>query len=398
MRRVAHVIPGPTYGGAANQLIRVRPSLRALGWDAIGVLPEDRGNAVPRLRDAGVVVHTLPMHRLRATPDPRSHVALLRTMRSEVGRLRALLRAERIDVVQAHGDLNPHAALAARAEGLGLVVQLLDTRTPPLLRRVTGPWVARVADVVETLGPGLGELYPPVLGLGERHVPVLPPIDVDQFDPGAGARAAARRELDVAEGRVVVGTVGNRNPQKGQDALIRAFAALRAERPELVLRILGATSPGHERYEELLHETVRAHGLREPDDVAFVDPGTRVPQLLPAFDVMVVSSVPRSEGIPTVLFEAMATGVACVTTEVGAVREAVADGETGLVVPPLDDAALREAIGRLVADPALRAQMGERGRARSALASSERVADVYANAYELAQEHRGRRRRTRRRG
>jgi glycosyltransferase involved in cell wall biosynthesis len=384
MRRVVQVIPGPTFGGAANQLIRLRTTLHAHGWDAVAVLPTDPGNAAGRLREAGVEVHQLEMHRARATADPRSHAALLRGLRREVRALRDLIGRLGGDVVQAHGDLNPHAALAARGAGLGLVIQLLDTRTPPPLRRITGPWVARTADVVMTWGRGLGELYPPVLGLGERFVPVLPPIDLSVFGTDPDRRAAARAELGVPDGAVVVGTVGNRNPQKGQDALIRAFAAVRARHPAAVLRILGATSPGHERYEQGLHDAVRAAGLRDPEDVAFVDPGTRVAELLPAFDVMALSSVPRSEGVPTVLFEAMATSLPCVSTDVGAVPEAVEDGITGFVVPPLDDDALAGAVERLVADASLRASMGARCRERAELGSLERVGATYVRAYDLA--------------
>jgi glycosyltransferase involved in cell wall biosynthesis len=68
------------------------------------------------------------------------------------------------------------------------------------------------------------------------------------------------------------------------------------------------------------------------------------------------------EGVPRVLIEAAACGRAVVATDVPGCREVVRHGENGLLVPPRDPAALAEAIGRLLGDPALRARMGARGR------------------------------------
>jgi glycosyltransferase involved in cell wall biosynthesis len=69
-----------------------------------------------------------------------------------------------------------------------------------------------------------------------------------------------------------------------------------------------------------------------------------------------------SEGFPFTLIEAMSCGRATVSTDVGGVREAV--GDTGLVVPPRDPAAMAEAALRLLGDPARRRAMGEAARLR----------------------------------
>ncbi|MCB9745516.1 MAG: glycosyltransferase family 4 protein [Alphaproteobacteria bacterium] len=69
------------------------------------------------------------------------------------------------------------------------------------------------------------------------------------------------------------------------------------------------------------------------------------------------------DGVPVALMEAMARGVPVVSCPVGGVGELIEDGETGLLVPPEDALALREALRRLRADPALRARLGDAGRA-----------------------------------
>jgi glycosyltransferase involved in cell wall biosynthesis len=84
---------------------------------------------------------------------------------------------------------------------------------------------------------------------------------------------------------------------------------------------------------------------------------------LAAADLFVLASVPRSEGAPTAIGEAMMMELPVVATDVGAVREIVDDGRTGFVVPPLDAQALAGAILRILGDPEARASFGTRGRA-----------------------------------
>ena len=84
--------------------------------------------------------------------------------------------------------------------------------------------------------------------------------------------------------------------------------------------------------------------------------------LLAAATVGVLSS--DFEGMPLAVLEYMAAGLPVVATGVGGLPEIVREGETGFLVAPRDPAALAERIGRLLADPALAREMGERGRRR----------------------------------
>jgi len=66
-----------------------------------------------------------------------------------------------------------------------------------------------------------------------------------------------------------------------------------------------------------------------------------------------------SDPCPTTALEAMATGRPLIASRMGGLTDMVEEGVTGLLVPPGDEAALRQAMERLLADPALRARMGE---------------------------------------
>jgi glycosyltransferase involved in cell wall biosynthesis len=386
--RLAFCVHGPVFGGGHMQFVRLREPLERRGWEIVAVCPA-AAPAAGRLREAGVETIELPLQRLRATADPRVQVPFLARAPREVAALRRLLERGGIDAVQAHGDTNPHVALAAHRAGRAVVWQLYDTRTPVPARRLTMPLVLRVADVVTTWGRALGRAHPGTERLGERWIGVYPPVDEREFSPpGAAARAAARRELAVPEDAFAILAVGNRNPSKGYEHLVRALGRLRERRPRAVVRVLGAPSPPHAAWEQGVLAQARRLGL---DGAAFAirDGGADVPRLLAAADAFALTSVPRSEGMPTVILEAMACALPVVATDVGAVAELVQDGVSGSVVAPGDDEAIAAALEALARDAGLRARQGEEGRRRfRERFSLERLADVTAGAYALALEHR----------
>ena len=380
------MIHGPVYGGGHNQIIRLREPLLEHGWETVALVPAEPGTAAARLLEAGVEVVSLPLHRLRATADPLTHARLARSFAPEVGAIRRLLRKRSVDLVQVHGPTNPHAAIAARLEGIPVVWQLYDTRTPMALRRLTMPMVVRLADVVMTTGMEVARVHPGAIEMGERLVSFIPPVDPREFRLDPAARDSARRELGAPQDRLVVGTVGNLNPSKGHEHLVRAAALVKRGHPRTLFRILGAESPAHESYMAAVRQEAAALG----DAVTFLDPGSRVADLMPGLDVFVLASVPRSEGVPTVIIEAMSCGLSIVTTEVGSVREVVDDGVNGFVIPSEDPAALARAIERLLADSELRLSMGLANRqAVKERYGIDRCIEAHVRAYGLALSRRG---------
>lgn len=157
--------------------------------------------------------------------------------------------------------------------------------------------------------------------------------------------------LGIPDRAVVVGFVGNIRPVKGVDYLLQAFSdpALDAK---LHLLVIGEVRDPKIKREIGKHPRVHFTGFRE-DAVA----------LASACDIAVMPSVER-EGLPKAVLEAMSQSVPAVVTNVGGLPELVITGESGLVVPPRDPAALRDAFNKLAADPALREKMGAAARLR----------------------------------
>jgi glycosyltransferase involved in cell wall biosynthesis len=113
--------------------------------------------------------------------------------------------------------------------------------------------------------------------------------------------------------------------------------------------------------ERLLH-TIHDLGLDRCVELHGDVPSLEVRDALRVADVLLHPSL--SEGLPTVILEAMASGIPVVVTDCGGVREAVRDGVDGFVVPPRDADAVVDALAALWADPDLRRRMGTAGRER----------------------------------
>jgi len=164
--------------------------------------------------------------------------------------------------------------------------------------------------------------------------------------PSVPRDARLRRDLGAAApADFLVGCIGRLSPEKGPDIFIRALALAAAGRPHLRAVLVG-DGPLRDACRRLIAESNLADRVRL---AGFTDnPAAIYPQL----DLLVIPS--RSEGLPTVLLEAMQTGVPVVSTRVGGVPDLVRDGETALLAPLNDPPALAAAIGRAADDPALR--------------------------------------------
>jgi len=191
-------------------------------------------------------------------------------------------------------------------------------------------------------------------GMAERRLRVIHNgIDLDRLEHAADD-GGLRARLGLAAGEVLIGAIGSLIARKGVDLLLRALALLP---PGTALLVVAGDGPERAALEALAGE------LGVAARVAFLgycaDPGP----VYRAADIVALAS--RGEALPLVLLEAACLSRPVVATAVGGVAEAVADGVTGLLVPPDDPAALAAALGRLAAAPELRARMGEAGRARA---------------------------------
>lgn len=142
-------------------------------------------------------------------------------------------------------------------------------------------------------------------------------------------------------------------PPKDHALLLRALANTPPSPFEVLFIGDGPTSPEVE-------EEAASLGLQ--NKVKFLGTRSDVPELLSKAHIFVLPS--NWEGFPISILEAMRAGLPVVASDVGGVREAVVDGETGFLVPRADVGALRERLSALLRGPRLRARLGAAGRRR----------------------------------
>lgn len=373
------------YGGPQNRNARLAPLLYKRGFEITVVLPSEPGSAADELRKRGVDVVQVSLHRPRATLNPLPHMGLLWGFWPEVMHIVKLIERRKIDVVLINGSIFPHAALAARLAKVPVVWQLLDTRPPMWMRRVAMYFVRRFADVVMSTGMEVARQHPKACDFGDRLISFFPPVDTTEFRPDKTRREMARKAMGVPEEAVLVGTVGNLTRQKGHGYFINVVAGLLKENRSVYARVVGQRVATHDRYAERLRARAQRLGLFDDGRFAFYDAGTAVADLLPGFDVFLMTSEPLSEGIPTSVLEAMSCGLPVIATDVGSIRETIRDGKNGFVVPAVNEHALIENSLSLVRDRSLREEIGtEARRAAICYFDAEQTADAHVRAFKIA--------------
>jgi glycosyltransferase involved in cell wall biosynthesis len=351
----------PTDGGVARHIRDLAGGLGARGYEVILCGPSPLGGA-----SAGARHRRVEMQR---SIDPRADLAAVRAVS-------AIVRELCPDVVHAHSSKAGAIARLARVAHprlplvysphlyafAGHFQQPGERRLYRQLERLLAPLASRVLCVCEdearlarSIGPA-GRVRVVYNG--------VPPAGNPEIDP---------RPSEMSAAGALVGALTLLHRRKGLETLIDATPAILARHPRAQLAVFG-DGP------ELDALRDRARACRVEGAVRFLGACSDPLAALAGVDVFAHPS--WAESFPYVILEAMSMGCPIVATAVGGVPEAITDGDSGMLVPPHDPAALADAICALLDDPERRAKLGERARARVAerfsLASMvEGVSDVY---------------------
>lgn len=187
----------------------------------------------------------------------------------------------------------------------------------------------------------------------EQNAVVVNGIAPEEINRVMSESPVRRDSLALTADDVVLGSISRFDPIKRLEVLLAVVQRLVGQFPHVTLVLVGAgTEEG--RIRRLTFDM----GLQ--DRVIFTGFLENPARVYPALDLYVTAS--QKEGLPLSLVEAMCAGLAVVATDVPGHRDVVIHGETGLLVPPNDSAALADAIAELITDPDRRHAMGEAGR------------------------------------
>ena len=334
---------------------------REAGWETVFCCSP--GEGLRELEAEGFPVRPVPIERSWRLDR---HLA-------SMSRLVRLFRRERFDLVHTH---TPVAGLVGRvAARLAGVPRVVYTAHGFYFHEGMRPPVKRFFVELERFGARLSDLVlvqseedrreAAELGIApdDRLVHIGNGVDPERFDRTRWAAEAAgiRRRL-APGGGPVVGFVGRLVREKGTLEFVRAAAAVAARRPDAVFAMIGAPLES-DRDDCLAEIEALRSSLGLGDRLALLGYRRDVPAILAALELFVLPS--WREGMPRSVLEAMAAGLPVVATDIRGCREEIVEGETGLLVPPRDPAALASAIASLLDRPDERRRFGEAGRARA---------------------------------
>jgi glycosyltransferase involved in cell wall biosynthesis len=299
------------------------------------------------------------------------------------------VRRQRIALVHSYGLYpNLFAVPAARAAGARAIASIRDLGDHlSWWRRHLQRWTCSLADRVVANAFAvrsrlIEEGYP-----GGRVTVIHNGIDLERYRSlRTGDRV--REELRIPRGAPLVAMLARLTHLKGAEYFLEAASIAGRACPEAHFLVVGDSKClglGNPAYRPSLEALASRLGL--DGRVRFAGFRTDVPELLAGAAVSVQPSL--SEGLSNVVLESMAAGLPVVATAVGGNPEMVVEGETGLLVPPRDAAALAAALARLLSDAPLARRLGEAGRRRvaerfSLQAMCARTVDVYREVLQAA--------------
>ncbi len=336
-RRFLHVFATFEPGGMETRASRI-----------IDLLPPPHEHVIVAMsgRTSAASRITRAAFELQPPPAARGFVGTARAMAQRVGELRP-------DLVLTYNWGAIETVLGCRLAGQRALVHHEEgfsaQEVDHLLRRRTWArrFLLRQAAAIVVPSSGLATIATGTWRLPSSRVRHLPNgVDVDRYHPRAVPRDAGAP--------VVVGGVAHFRPEKDVPALVEAFARCR-ERGRARLLLVG---DGQDLAAARALATARGIG----DRVEFRGPVADTAPVYQEFDVFALSS--RTEQMPLVVLEAMASGLPVVSPDVGDVASMLAAPNRDLVTPRGDLDALAAALDRAISSPALRAGLGGANRAR----------------------------------
>lgn len=319
------------YGGQERYLHRLMLQMRERGH-VVEMLCQPDAELRFHLEKDGFVVHTVPMRR-----GWSFWISVIKTIR--------FLRKHRYDVVNTTSRMDTlQVGLPARLVKVPLVVRSRHLARP-IGSLLSYTWIPQrlitVSDFVRR------QML--AKGIPADHIGVVPPA-VDLPDPLPPQKL--KRELGLAAGAIVVGSIAVLRRPKGMGELIHAMVPLLRANSKVHLVIVGDGGLMSELRWQVKNEALESqvHFMGERHDVA---------ELIGDFDIFALATHIEASG--TAFAEAGAARVPVVGTDVGGVSEMIDPGKSGLLVPLGDTLALTKALQALINDPELRVRMGEEG-------------------------------------
>lgn len=359
--RVAFVANRLEPGGAERMLVSLIRRLPAAGIEPIVYCFKDAGPLAAECASAGIKVH--------------DELLRFKTDFAVIGRLRAMIKAERIDalvVSQSGGDRMFWTTIVGKLTRTPVIVwSHWFPRAGQRHFEFSNRLLMRCVDRYIALGAAHRNALARIERVPAGRIDVIPnAIDTARFATDLD-RTAGRQRLGLSDHEFAIGIVANLREEKRHDVFIAAAERLAEQHPDMRFLIVGDGPAARD-----VRKRVEFSGLDERV-LRMLGPRNDVPEILAALDACCLCS--ETECFSVTMLEAAAAGCPFIGPDVGAMGEFLKHGETGLAIRPADASSLADAMSALYANHALGERLAQD--ARSALSSRfelDRTVETFA--------------------
>jgi len=348
---IAHIATSVTLNQTVfNQMVYQQKQ----GHQVVALCPDDEWTKPIKYRDIPVIHVPFFWHNAKASFTS----ALLRTF--------LVCRQKKFDVVHTHTLLPGIAGrIAARLAGVPCVVHTFHSWPPHLYKSIAFKWAFYATEIVAAHFAHAVLFQNPDDLRSWSKIPAVPihkatlvgnGVDFSAITKkvGLGARDRIRKEFGISDEVFVITNVARFEPQKGHFFLLQTLKHLISQVNRKIVVMLVGMGIDQEKVE------AEVKRLDLQDAVYFTGFRQDVPDILSASDLSIMAS--HYEGIPRALMESMALGLPVVATDVPGTRSLIRSGQTGLLVEYGDVFGMSSAIAKVMTDPNLAEQLGERGK------------------------------------
>src|SRR3989338_3370932 len=293
----------------------------------------------------------------------KSLLKILEFIRSdipEIIQIKRIIKQERINVIFLNNDPHYHipGVLAARLAHIPCVCRKAGIGGGARIKKI----LSRYVDIFISSSQGaLKDYYREVLPMDKVKL-IYGGVDFGRFNSSLGS-VLTRRQLNIQDDNILVGSIARVAPGKGQFELLEAIPRVIKECPQIRFIIVGDDV---EKGGRLLSELrLRAESMGLSRYINFAGWRNDIPEILCAIDIFVHNPNTCLEALGIATLEAMAMGKPTVVTDNWGLAETTENGITGYIIPPLDSDALARAIIDIASNSEKRHSMGQKAKERA---------------------------------
>lgn len=317
-----------------------------------------------RLREDGIRLINIPLdkkitsvYRDEIKKNPASLLMYSYHLISGIFKIIKSIKEFQIDILHPHDNLSKIiGGIAGKIAGVKVAAHCRDLLKESLIEKLLIFYQLLFMDRVIAVSESNRNLFRIGGKISSKVQTIYNAIELGRFDSITKDPVSIKKELDIGDGRNVIGIIGVFDKCKGHIYLFQAVEKLVSEGMKDIMCLV--VGDGRER-DNLKRFVVDKH-IQEY--FKFLGYRNDIAELLKAMDIVVMPSI--QESFPRVPLEAMAMRVPVIATTVGGLPESIEHGKTGMLVPSRDVDSLSMAIKYLMENPELRKRMGEAGRKR----------------------------------